>query len=124
MPASLRTSLTHGEQSWEENTVLPKNNPLRFGRVKCIGEKRMPVRIVHENHEHTPALELGLLVLVQEYKGSASKWNHHRGIWKPLSMHKLIRGCPHSWFSIKGRGYVADESSSFDCVHPHKKGST
>jgi hypothetical protein len=45
MPASLRTSLTHGEQSWEENTVLPKNNPLRFGRVKCIGEKRMPVRI-------------------------------------------------------------------------------
>jgi hypothetical protein len=62
----LRTRIAHRENSWQENAVLPENNPLGLGRIKSIGEKRMTIRIMHEDHHRTPALELGLFRFIQK----------------------------------------------------------
>jgi hypothetical protein len=65
MHSCLRTSLPHGKQGRKEDAILPEHHPLRFWRVERVGKERMSVGIVHEDHEYTPTLEFGLLVVVQ-----------------------------------------------------------
>jgi hypothetical protein len=118
--SSLRPSVTHRENRRKKNAILPEDHSPCFRGVEGICEQRVLFRIMHKEHQNTPTLELGLLLLIQKNERRTPKRNHDRSIRESLPVNKFIGRGPYPFLRVKSGGDVIDECCCFNRVNPHE----